>query len=253
MISIEELKKLARLKGISSMGNAEKDYLIDLVLLSVSRNTKDELVFKGGTCLSKFYKLDRFSEDIDFTLRKELDINALLMRILADLQSFGIYAEIKESKTVLSSVMAIIRTKGPLYNGSPRSFSNIGIDINLQSGISMEPELAKYASIYPEVPRFSILIMHKEEILAEKVRAILSREKARDIYDLWFLLNEGARFDLNLVNEKLKYYGETWSAKAFTNKLILKESIWKTELAPLIDVVPDFREAKKFILENIPG
>lgn len=251
MISIEELKKLAKLKGISNMGNAEKDYLLDLVLLSVSRSTKNELVFKGGTCLSKFYKLDRFSEDIDFTLAKELDINALLRKILSDLQSFGIEAKVKESKTVSNSVTATIRTKGPLYNGTPRSLSNIGIDINLKSGISMEPELARYAPIYPDVPQFSLLIMHKEEILAEKIRAILSRDKARDIYDLWFLLKAGTKFDLHLAKEKLSYYNETWGVKKFTNKLALKEPTWRTELAPLIDVVPDFGEVKKFILKKI--
>ncbi len=62
MISIDELKKMAKIKGLS-LGNAEKDYLIDIVLLLISRNTKDELVFKGGTCLYKFHNLDRFSED----------------------------------------------------------------------------------------------------------------------------------------------------------------------------------------------
>ena len=64
MISLDELISKARLKSMS-LGNAEKDYLIDLTLFSISKNTKDELVFKGGTCLSKFYNLDRFSEDID--------------------------------------------------------------------------------------------------------------------------------------------------------------------------------------------
>lgn len=59
MISVEELKQIGKLKGIKTLGYAEKDYLIELVLLLISRHTKDEIVFKGGTCLYKFYKLDR--------------------------------------------------------------------------------------------------------------------------------------------------------------------------------------------------
>ena len=70
MLSAEELSETARIKGIKNKGYAEKDYILDIVLLLISRNTKDELVFKGGTCLYKFYKIARFSEDIDFTLKK---------------------------------------------------------------------------------------------------------------------------------------------------------------------------------------
>ena len=50
MISIEELRKISKLKGIFNLGNTEKDYIQDIVLLSISRNTKDEMIFKGGTC-----------------------------------------------------------------------------------------------------------------------------------------------------------------------------------------------------------
>ncbi len=201
MITIEQLKEVAKLKGIRNLGYAEKDYLIDIILLSISRNTKNELVFKGGTCLYKFYKIDRFSEDIDFTLRKELDVDRLLEKIISDLKSFGIEAEIKIKKKALNSVMTTIRTKGPLYAGTSQTFSNIridinlkssvDIDINLKSSVDIEPEVAKYSSLHPDIPTFSLVIMQEKEIFSEKIRTILTREKARDVYDLWFLLEKG--------------------------------------------------------------
>lgn len=48
----------------------EKDAWVSLVLRMLFRSEiKDHLVFKGGTSLSKAYKLiDRFSEDIDFAI-----------------------------------------------------------------------------------------------------------------------------------------------------------------------------------------
>jgi predicted nucleotidyltransferase component of viral defense system len=68
MITKKELEEIARIKGLT-LGNAEKDYLIDIALLSISKNTKNELVFKGGTALKKCYFGDyRFSEDLDYTL-----------------------------------------------------------------------------------------------------------------------------------------------------------------------------------------
>ena len=60
MITKSELLETAKLKGISNAGYAEKDYLLELLLFSLAKNTKQELIFKGGTALYKFYKLERF-------------------------------------------------------------------------------------------------------------------------------------------------------------------------------------------------
>ncbi len=251
MISIEELKSIAKLKGIRNMGYAEKDYLIEIALLSISRNTKDELVFKGGTCLCKFHKLDRFSEDIDFTAKKEIDVDILLKKIIDDLAAFGIEAHIKDKKTAFNSVMATIRVKGHLYSGDPKTLASVGVDINLKSSVDLEPVLAKYSPLYSDMPPFSLLIMHEEEILAEKIRAIMSRAKARDVYDLWFLLRKGVRFDVGLVKKKLEYYSQEWSFEEFRKHINLKEGVWLSELKPLVDVVPEFKEARDFILGEI--
>lgn len=253
MISKEDLKRIARLKGLS-LGNAEKDYMIDIALLSISRSTKDEMVFKGGTCLSKFYRINRFSEDIDFTLRKELDVNNLMRKIMSDLSSFGIESEMREKKKAFNSVRLTIRMKGPLYIGIPRSLSSIKIDVNLKSTIDMEPVIARYESIYPDIPSFSLPIMHEKEILAEKVRAIMTRAKARDVYDVWFLISKGVPFDASLIEKKLKYYGEQWSPAKFRKSLSMKESFWETELLPLISgAVPHFADARKLILKAVKG
>ncbi len=251
MISIEELKRIAKLKGIRNMGYAEKDYLIEIALLSISRNTKDELVFKGGTCLYKFHKLDRFSEDIDFTARKDIDVDGLLKKIIDDLASFGMEAAVKEKRAAFNSGMATIRAKGHLFSGDPKTFASIGIDINLKSSVDLEPVPAKYSPLYSDMPPFSLLIMREEEILAEKIRAIMSRTKARDVYDLWFLLKKGVRFDAELAKKKLEYYSQEWSFEEFRKHINLKESVWMSELKPLIDNVPDFKETKEYIMKKI--
>jgi len=252
MISIKDLMEIARLKGINNRGNAEKDYLLDVALLSISRNTKDEFVFKGGTCLYKFYKLNRFSEDLDFTLRKEIDIDALIKKIIMDLNSFGVEAEIKDKKGAVNSIMFVIRAKGPLYTGISRSFSKIGIDINLKSNINVELVSKDYSSLYPDVPVFNLMIMDEREILSEKIRAIMARNYARDVYDLWFLLKKGIKPDLTLINEKLSYYKKTFVKKEFIKKLNEKEVIWNNELEPLImGSLPDFKTVKKDILESV--
>ena len=251
MISVEELKRVGKLKGITNIGHAEKDYLSDLILLSISRNTKNELVFKGGTCLFKFYKLDRFSEDLNFTLQKDWDIERLLKRIVSDLNLFGVECEIKRVKHVHNTVMITLKVKGPLYRGDEKTVATMRVDINTRSAVELKPVAQQYVSLYSDIPTFSILVMQEKEILAEKVRAILTRAKARDIYDLWFLLKKDVDFDLELVDKKLKYYGMKWSRRKFIQAINIKAEIWETELKPLIKTVPEFRDVRTLILQRI--
>src|SRR3989338_11472979 len=194
MISLEELKGKAKIKGLS-LGNAEKDYLIDLVLLSISKNTKDELVFKGGTCLYKFYNLGRFSEDTDFTAIKPVNADKLAENIISDLKQFSVNCKLHRKKEPFNSVLLTMRFEGPLYRGTPQTYASVRIDINFKSSIDAEPENRTYSSAYSDIPQFSILIMQEKEILAEKIRAVLSRRKARDVYDMRFLLNNGVEID----------------------------------------------------------
>jgi predicted nucleotidyltransferase component of viral defense system len=47
----------------------EKDYYLTIVLSGINK-LSNNLIFKGGTCLSKvYYSYYRLSEDLDFTLR----------------------------------------------------------------------------------------------------------------------------------------------------------------------------------------
>jgi len=251
MISIEDLKKIAKLKGLKNIGYAEKDYIIEIILLSISRNTKDELVFKGGTCLNKFYKIDRFSEDLDFTLKKGLNTDALIKKIITDLILFGVESEIKNRKKILDSLMITIRTKGPLYRGTSQSLSSIRIDINLRSSVDTDPMVVKYTSLYSDIPSFSLFIMQEKEILAEKIRAIMTRTKARDVYDLWFLLKKGVVFDKDLANKKLKFYNKTFDKKLLISSIKVIGNVWNSELKPLVTFLPDFKTVLRQIEERI--
>lgn len=254
MISPEEIAEIARIKGIKNKGYAEKDYILDIVLLLISRNTKDELVFKGGTCLYKFYKIARFSEDIDFTQKKEINIDSLLKTIISGLSAFGIEAEIKEKRMPYNSVLIAMKAKGPLFRNTPQSFCNIGIDINLKSSIEIEPANASYNSLYRDIPSFSLLIMDEKEIFAEKVRAIITRNKGRDVYDLWFLLEKDIKPDSALIEKKLAYYNMKFSISKLEKALDAKKEVWEKDLSPLVfGALPTFNEAKKKILSAFKG
>ena len=58
-----------------------------------------------------------------------------------------------------------------------------------------------------------------EEILAEKVRAILSRVRGRDIFDIWFLLSQQISIDWPLVNKKMTIYKKKADVKQLIEKI----------------------------------
>ncbi|HIC91777.1 MAG TPA: hypothetical protein EYP21_06915 [Syntrophaceae bacterium] len=81
MISVEDIKRLSAERKVHEI-IIEKDYILDWILFGLSKFPKlrNNLVFKGGTTLHKFYFTDwRFSEDLDFTT-----INQITERDLTD-------------------------------------------------------------------------------------------------------------------------------------------------------------------------
>jgi len=251
MLNYEELKDIARLKRLSLI-NAEKDYLQDLMLFSLYSYVSQSFVFKGGTCLYKIYKLERFSEDLDFTLTKNIDINGIINKIIADLSLLGVKGKIKEIKEYRNEINARLFFIGPLYNGSISSQCFIPLNISKKENILLEPKREKIIPIYKEIGNFYVFAMHEKEILAEKARAILTREKPRDVYDLWFLLKKGAGFDLNLVNKKLKLYDLIFDLDKFVSSIKRKKGLWQTDLKNLIlGELPNFNNIAKDIIQYL--
>lgn len=79
----------------------EKDYYVSLLLKTISTHKDLQIVFKGGTSLSKSFQLiDRFSEDIDITLfTSEAKVNDRIKRQLKEL----ILKSINESEMTLTN------------------------------------------------------------------------------------------------------------------------------------------------------
>ena len=76
---IEQMLDKYKIKNTNDEINALKEIIQEIVLSGLSRsNFFDEIAFYGGTALRIFYKLDRFSEDLDFALvnpNKDFDLS----------------------------------------------------------------------------------------------------------------------------------------------------------------------------------
>ncbi len=240
ILSKAELMDVAEKKHLSSQ-NTEKDYLQELILHTISGNRRF-LVFKGGTALYKFYNLNRFSEDLDFNLiAKRFDTIKFINDIKRDLNLIGMKRTLHEIKEFDNEINIKFMIRGPLYNGGKESMSRVTINISKREQPKKVEEKFLIAG-YQEIPSFELLVLNVEEIAAEKVRCILTREKPRDIYDLWFLFKKGASVDISTVNMKLKIYGLEFNLKKFHEKLYEKQMMWALDLRDLIlGKLPDFK------------
>ncbi len=241
MITKEEISRIADMKHLP-IRNAEKDYILE-ILLYLSSDFSRKLVFKGGTALYKFYNLNRFSEDIDFTLSsKRFDIDSMINKIVRGLSYLGMHHTITEKIEYGNEITIRLNVRGPLYDGSKNSMSRVTINISRrEKPILMEEKML--IPSYQEIPSFRINILSPGEIAAEKIRCILTRDKPRDIYDLWFLLKRGVSIDKDIISRKLRIYNLSFDLKTFYDKIWKKKDMWTRDLRGLIiGSLPDFRE-----------
>lgn len=232
MITKSELTRIAEIKHLT-IRNAEKDYLLELLLYFLS-DYRRSLVFKGGTALYKFYNLNRFSEDLDFdVIGKRFDTDKMIKKIIRSLEVTGMQRTILEKTEHGNETNIRFAIRGPLYDGSKNSMSRVTINISKRER-PISPLEKLLVTTYPEIPSFELSLLDIEEIAAEKIRCILTREKPRDIYDLWFLSKKGIILDVSLINKKLKIYKLTFNKKKFIERVNEKQKMWKLDLQDLI-------------------
>ena len=232
----------------------ERDYLLTLLLDEICSVFTNELVFKGGTALKYFYGLNRFSEDLDFSYSGTNDTSsrrAINESISIALKRFGMQYEVvshehraKKENGIVLGINHVIRVAGPLNKASGQ-LQNINMDLSLRNDILEKPELKYMSPVYPDITTFSILTMAAEEILAEKIAAIIERDKMRDIYDVYYLVEiKKIKYDKRLLLKKLSKRNEIFDGKVLKKKIssALNKMKWKSELSYLIEKLPDNEE-----------
>lgn len=239
MISIDELKEIKEIRK-TNLYYAEKEYLQYIFLNSISKYA-DDFVFKGGTCLRIAFELERASEDLDFnaslTIKK---VKKIVRSCLKDFDLLNINHEIYDEKVFKGNYRAEIRFQGPLYSGDNRTTNTIKIDLNKRKNVHKEARLIK--KLFSDVPPFTMVVMAKKEILAEKLRAMCMRAEPRDLYDVWAILNLGEAVDKKLLYKKLKED----NIKHFKINFPSKKS-YENDLKLLLRNVPNYEDVVKYV------
>jgi len=251
VIKREDLLAIAKLKGLPPK-LAELDYLQDIALLNLYREFGNKLVFKGGTCMYKAYQLNRFSEDLDFTARKGFKPKKFFSRLPFYFKLLNMKSRVRV-KHFETAINVYLDVNGPLYDGKKETMGTVILNISLRERVLLPIQRFPYMPAYQEIRSFDLFAMDEREILAEKVRAIYERNKARDVYDLLYLLKwRKISFDAGLAKEKLSCNKLKFGRHSFLAKIDEKKAGWERDLGALVaGGLPSFAKAKKEIREKL--
>ena len=247
MIDKETLKNLARVNNLT-LWQQEKHYIQSLILTILS---EESLIFKGGTYLWFFHGLKRFSEDLDFTVYEKIGED-LPKKVSKDLEMFGVNNKFKITSDFERGFSFRISAEGPLHT-SNIDLCHVYIEISEREKVIKKTNSYKINFPVYNTPIKFILGMDLEEIGCEKIRAIMTRDKPRDVYDLWYLINmKNIKFNKSLINAKMKYYKEEFNKNKFIKKLNKSSEIFEKKLKPLVfSELPTFEICYKDILKWI--
>ena len=201
MITKEQVLEISKKKKINETV-IFREYLQLLFLNKLYSYKKSEnIFFKGGTALHLIYQAPRFSEDLDFTVElREKEFLSFILTVFEDIKKEE-SLQFKEKKTIAGKRFLLAASTEDLPY---KIFINLDFSFR-EKVLEPQKDIIKVED-YPLLFTNYVVHLSKEEIFAEKIRAIMTRKKGRDLYDLWYLANLGVSFKELLVREKLKYY-----------------------------------------------
>lgn len=219
---IEQMLDRYTLKNTNDEINALKEIIQEIILSGLSRGGFfNEAAFYGGTALRIFYKLDRFSEDLDFALLnkdKDFDLSNYFNYIEKELKSYGLNLEIDIKKKKNESNITSAFVKGNTLehilkffpNEEEHKYNHLLKNIKIKFEVDINPPKgATYENEYKLLPSpHQIKLYDKSSLFAGKIHAILCRNwslrtKGRDLYDYVFFLATNTTVNIDLIKNKL--------------------------------------------------
>ncbi|CAN5457060.1 nucleotidyl transferase AbiEii/AbiGii toxin family protein [soil metagenome] len=241
--------------------NALKEIIQEVALLALWRaKFFQHAAFCGGTALRILYGLDRFSEDVDFSLLKpsiDFDMAPYLVAIETELRGMGFNVEVgKVAKGVDSATESAF-----IKAGTKEHLIQIEVPELLAARIAKTDRLKIKLEVDTDPPggfeteaktllqpvAFSVNTYKQPDLFAGKIHAILQRNwkggriKGRDYYDFVWYVGRGTSVHLSHLEQRLRQTG-AWK---------FEEALTQIDLHRLLEAkfsLLDFEMAKKDVL-----
>ncbi|MGN1344687.1 MAG: nucleotidyl transferase AbiEii/AbiGii toxin family protein [Traorella sp.] len=218
---IQQMLEKYEIKNIEDKKNAMKEIMQELVLCGLSRaGFFKKAAFYGGTALRIFYGLDRFSEDLDFSLMvsdPNFKLEEYFPILTKEISSYGLNVSIQTKEKSIDSHIKSAFLKGDtkehmllFYPDEKITGISHGELIKIKFEIDIDPpKYATYEHRYQLLPApYEINLYDSSSLFAGKLHAVIcrgwkSRVKGRDLYDLVFYISRGVPVNLKHLKERL--------------------------------------------------
>ena len=242
MLSLERLMEQAKLLGLplGKQRAVVREYAQTIILRAIYQTKFGrKIFFMGGTALRFAYDLLRFSEDLDFNANdlSFSDSKKVLAICGEALRKEGFECEASQKERT-SLLVGQLKLTNILQNYKITALKSeklmVKVEIN-RPNWHMETESAvidRFGYL------FSILLMNRGALFAEKADAFINRCRGRDIYDVIFMLQR--KFPLDEAILKAKGWGPE-------PKQIILEHIEKIKPQELIRLA---KQVEPFLLKE---
>ena len=218
---------------IEEKKNALKEVVQEVALCGLSRaGFFKHAAFYGGTALRIFYGLDRFSEDLDFSLvmpNPDFQLKRYFSGLESELAALGLKFFIEEKQKNVDSAIKSAFLKGNTKEHILNIYDiqNIGINPDEVIKIKFEvdtnpPAFAQFENKYRLLPSpYQVKLYDMSSLFAGKIHAVICRSwknrvKGRDLYDYVFYLSRQAKVNLPHLQARLEDSGVWKSSETLT-------------------------------------
>tara|TARA_R110000868_G_C10938140_1_gene766848 strand:+ start:1241 stop:2098 length:858 start_codon:yes stop_codon:yes gene_type:complete len=219
--------------------SALREIMQEITLAGLSRTDFFErAAFYGGTALWVFYGLDRFSEDLDFSLLKpdtNFSIEPYFKAVLDEFKSLGLTVSIKEKKKIKQTAVDSAFLKAEtiwqeivlediIKETGVRSNKTLKIKIQVDRQPPLNFKTEEKLLLHPF--SFYVKCFTNPSLFAGKMHALLFRKwktrvKGRDWYDLEWYIKKGIPLDVNHFLTRAKDTND-WKEDSISNQQIIE-------------------------------
>ncbi len=199
----------------------------------------EKAAFYGGTALRILYGLDRFSEDLDFTLLQPdpaFDFTPFLDGVRKELAAFGFEMEVAQKiktmeTSVISAFMKMNTIKLYLAIGEEKKSKSINHNETIQIKLEVDIDPPSYFRVEEHIvlnpTSFYVSTLHRSDLFAGKMHAILyrawkGRVKGRDWYDLIWYIKNNVPLGLRYLEECMRQTKNLESNKSLTRDRLME-------------------------------
>ena len=216
----------------------------------------NEAAFYGGTCLRIFHGLQRFSEDMDFSLlapNEDFDFTKYFQPIIDQFALVDRNVEIKkkDKKNFGKVESAFLKDNTDVYDITFQTEKSIKIKIEVDTQPPMSFHTEQKLLLLPEsfmTRCFTLPCLYAGKMHALVYRAWKKRVKGRDWYDLEWYVRHNVPLNFTHLHERaLQFNNEDITKESFLEKL--NEHLATTDINQVkADVLPFIRNPKEMAI-----